>query len=104
MPAEGAAGGTGAPAAAIDATTDGPVEANDDNRPAAPAAPAAFDLKEGRDMGDTNLSDDDVKLVQYAIVTIGRRSEKILSPPKRTTSSGGAPPARPSPARGSRSW
>ena len=92
------------PATAMDSTTYGPVEANDDNRPAAPAAPAAFDLKEDRDMGDTNLSDDDIKLVQYAIVNIGRRSEKILSQPKGAISRRGAPTARPSPARGSRSW
>lgn len=44
-------------------------------------APAARprNLPEDRTMADTNLNDDMVKLVQYAIVSIKRREERILT-------------------------
>jgi hypothetical protein len=62
------------------------------NHPAAPTASPVFDRKEETNVADIHLNDDDVKLVQYGIVSIERRKEKLLAVPKfhlekgRTTS------------------
>lgn len=49
-----------------------------ETRPGAPQADPAIEPKEEWNVADTNLNDNDIKLIEYAIINTERRKERIL--------------------------